>query len=128
MVFVFLQPIISIIGIITNLLSILTLRQNLNSKNEKDKRISDHILINSIFNFIYCILTLLKLINVCIFDQSIYCSSLYLYESSQYFRIIFIYFFSNVVKLCCNVSFISFSLSRYSLTLTVMIKIECLKS
>ena len=110
------SPTICVIGIITNLLTILTLRQDLNSKKEKDKRISDHMLINSIFNIIYCIFTLLKLINVCIFDLSVFCSSLYISETSQYFSIIVINFLGNIIKLCCNASFISFSLSRYSLT------------
>ena len=116
-VFIFLQPIICFVGIITNLLSILTLKQHLNSKKEKDKKMYKHIFINSIFNLIYCILTLLKLINVCIFQISSFCSSLYVYESSQYFRIIIIYFFGNVIKLCCNVSYISFALSRFSLSI-----------
>ena len=71
---------------------------------------------NSIFNLIYCILTLLRLMNVCIFTTTIFCSSIYQYKSIQYFRIIFVYFIGNIAKLCCNISYISFSLSRFSLS------------
>ena len=77
---------------------------------------SEHILMNSIFNLIYCVLTLLKLVNTCIFNLSFFCSSIYTEESSQWFNIIVIRFFGNIIKLCCNVSFISFSLSRFSLS------------
>ena len=116
-VFLFLQPAICAFGLVTNLLSILTLNQHLDLKLEKEKRISKHILMNSIFNFIYCMIFLLKLINVCIFDISPYCSPVYTNESSQYFRIVFIYFLGNVIKLCSNTSYISFALSRFSLTI-----------
>ena len=113
--FFFLKPTICFIGIVTNFLSILTLKQDLNNK-KKDKRISDHILMNSVFNLVYCVLTLLKLVNTCIFNLSLFCSSLYTDESSQLFNIIVIRFLGNIIKLCCNVSFISFSLSRFSLS------------
>ena len=115
-VFFFLLPTLCFIGIATNILSILTLKQQLNLKKEKDKRMSEHILANSIFNIIYCIITLLRLINICIFNMSIFCSSLYMNRSSQYFNIIIINFIGNIIKLCCNVSFISFSLSRFTLS------------
>ena len=75
-----------------------------------------HIMMNSIFNLIYCILTMLRLMNVCIFTTTIFCSSIYQYESIQYFRIIFIYYFGNIIKLCCNISYISFSLSRFAIS------------
>ena len=116
LIFIFLQPILCFIGIITNLMSILTLSQKIKSKNEKDYSMYKHITMNSIFNFIYCNLTLLRLINVCVFKTSIFCSSIYTYESTQYFRIIFIYYIGNIIKLCSNISYISFSISRFTLS------------
>ena len=75
-----------------------------------------HITMNSVFNFIYCNLTLLRLMNVCVFETSMFCSSISTYESTQYFRIIFIYYIGNIIKLCCNISYISFSISRFTLS------------
>ena len=116
-IFMFLQPIICFIGIVTNFLSILTLNQkNVSNKNEKDYSMYKHMMCNSIFNLIYCFLSFLRLVNVCIFTTTIFCSSVYYYESAQYFRIIFIYYIGNVIKLCCNISYISFSLTRFALS------------
>ena len=114
--FIFLIPAICLLGLITNLLSILTLKQNLKSKKEKEPAMYSHILFNSIFNFIYCGLNLVKLINVCISDISPFCSSIYQWHSSQYFKLVFIYYFGNAIKLCCNVSYTLFALSRFSLS------------
>lgn len=56
---------------------------------------------------------LLKLINTCIFDESgIFCSSIYKDNASQYFKIIVIHFLGNSLKLCSNISYFLFALSR----------------
>ena len=122
-IFMFLQPIICFIGIVTNLLSILTLRQKNVFNKEKDYSMYKHIVMNSVFNLIYCILTLLRLMNVCIFTTTLFCSSIYQYKSIQYFRILFIYYFGNIIKLCCNISYISFALSRFALSSNSQYKI-----
>ena len=115
-IFMFLQPIICFIGIVTNSLSILTLRQKNLFNKEKFYSMYKHIVMNSVFNLIYCILTLLRLMNVCIFNTTLFCSSIYQYKSIQYFRIIFIYYIGNIIKMCCNISYSSFSLSRFALS------------
>ena len=112
-VFEFLQPILCVVGIITNLLSIFTLRHQMKTDLDvKDYSMYNHIFMNSIFNLIYCVITLMGLINVCVFNVSIFCSRIYQVQVSQYFRIIFIYFIGNFTKLCCNISYLSFALSR----------------
>jgi hypothetical protein len=117
-VFEFLQPALCVIGIITNLLSIFTLKHELQTNHDIDKghSVYKHIYMNSILNLIYCVITLIGLINVCIFDVSIFCSRIYQNDASQYFRIIVIYFFGNLVKLCSNISYISFAISRFFLS------------
>ena len=123
-IFMFLQPIICFVGIVTNLLSILTLKQKIvANKNEKDYSMYKHIVMNSVFNLIYCILTLSRLMNVCIFTTTIFCSSVFQYKFTQYFRIIFIYYIGNIIKLCCNISYISFSLSRFTISTNTKSKI-----
>ena len=54
-----------------------------------------------------------KLVNTCVFYFS-YFSSTYQSSSSQYFKIIGVYFLGNVFKNCSNISYIFFSLSRYA--------------
>ena len=68
---------------------------------------------NSLFNLIYCLLKPLTLINICIFPNSSFCSSIYRLEATQYLKIYFTNFFGNSLRLCCNASYICFSLSRY---------------
>jgi hypothetical protein len=59
---------------------------------------------------------MLKLINTCIFPyNSVFCSSVYQSESAQYFKIVLIIYFGNVMKMCSNISYISFSFSRFIL-------------
>jgi hypothetical protein len=114
-IFMFLEPILSLIGIITNLLTIIVLRRAF-AKNEMKDNMYKHMIINSIFNVLFCFISLFKLINVCIFDSTIFCSSVYLNVSSQYFKIIVIFFLGNIIKLSCNLSYISFTFSRFCLS------------
>ena len=107
-----LQPIFSIIGIITNMFTIIVIN------NKCNKKVFGHsmyrfIQINSSFNIIYCIIMILKLMNTCIFyASSVYCSTIYQNESAQYFKIIIIHFFGNAIKICCNISYLFFSFNR----------------
>ena len=76
----------------------------------------NHILINAVFNIAYCLIMTLKLVNTCIFDDSlIFCSSLYQTDQAQYFKIVGIHFLGNVFKLSSNISYLSFSFSRFIL-------------
>ena len=68
---------------------------------------------NSFFNLVFCLINSFSLINVCIYPRSAFCSSIYKNEASQYFKIYFILFLGNALKLCCNLSYILFSLSRF---------------
>ena len=113
-IFVFVEPALCILGIFTNLLTIIVIK-NKDKIDMKDK-MHKHIYINAVFNLIYCILILFKLANVCIFDSTPFCSSIYQHESAQYFKLIGIYFVGNVLQLMCNYSYISFSLSRLILS------------
>ena len=110
-----LQPIFSLLGICTNLLSILCICNKHTRKNFQDPMYK-HILVNASFNIFYCLIMSLKLINTCIFlNGSIFCSSLYTTNETQYFKIIVIFFLGNMLKFCCNLSYICFGLSRFIL-------------
>jgi hypothetical protein len=113
-ILVFLQPLFCLIGIITNSLTISTIKNKTFSSKMTDNMYK-HIFMNSIFNLLFCILTILKIINICVLESS-FCSSIYKDVSSQYFKIIGEFFLGNVFKLCANFSYISFAFSRYCLS------------
>ena len=109
-----LQPFLALIGIINNFLIILVIK-NQNKKKLFKESMYQHILINSSFNIFYCIILLLRLVNTCLFYESeVFCSSLYQLDSSQYFKIIFIFYVGNIAKICSNISYLSFSFSRFT--------------
>ena len=110
-----LQPLLSLLGMFTNLLIILCIC-NRNTKKDFRDPMYKHILVNAIFNIAYCFVMILKLINTCIFiNASVYCSSIYMTNQAQYFKIIVVFFLGNVLKLCCNLSYICFGFSRFIL-------------
>lgn len=109
-IFMFVFPILCLFGLFTNLLTILVIR----NRYFKDSMYK-HILINAVFNLIYCSLMVFDLMSSCIFYLSPFCSLIYHNKSVQYFKIVGIYFLGNIVKFCCNFSYISFSLSRFVL-------------
>ena len=76
-----------------------------------------HILIHSVFNVVYCFIMMFKLINLCLFvTPSLFCSSIAIDLPAQSFKIIFIEYFGNIAKTCCNVSYTAISISRIFLT------------
>jgi hypothetical protein len=112
---VYFQTIFSIFGFIFNLLIIIVLTNKKHKKNFNNLMYK-HIYFNALFNTLFCLIKSLSLINICIFPRTSFCSSIYKFESSQYFRIIVGLFLGNSFKLCCNISYILFALSRFSVT------------
>jgi hypothetical protein len=102
----------SIVGLISNTLIILVLK-NKQFKRKFDNLMYKHIFYNSLFNLIFCFINSFSLINICIFQKSSFCSRFYKTQLAQYFKIIFALYLGNSIRLCCNFSFILFSLSRF---------------
>ena len=117
-VVVCIQPILCIVSLSTNLLTISVIW----SKKAADIRWSaqnsmyKHIVANSWFNVLYSSIKLFSLVNICIYPRTSFCSSIYETEMSQYFKIYVIYFLGNAARLCTNISYIAFSMSRYFLS------------
>ena len=109
---VYLRTILSCLGLITNFLTMLVVK-NRKCKKKLDNFMYKHIFFNALFNFVYCFISCLSLVNVCIFPKSSFCSRLYKLWFVQNFKIYFGLFLSNGVRLCSNISFILFSLSRF---------------
>ena len=54
--------------------------------------------------------------NICIFPKNSFCSSTWRTEFSQYFHIYVVLFLGNSLRLCCNISYTLFSVSRFVLS------------
>jgi hypothetical protein len=107
-----LQPVLCFTGMISNLFIILVIK-NKAKKKEFNHAMYQFALLNSFFNAVYCVIVSFKLINTCVFyGSSVFCSSLYQTSSAQYFKIIFIFYIGNVFKMCSNLSYMSFTISR----------------
>ena len=76
----------------------------------------NHIRFNALFNILFCLIYLLSLMNICIFPKNSFCSSIWRTEFSQYFHIYVVLFLGNSLRLCCNISYIFFSVSRFALS------------
>ena len=102
----------SILGMLTNALTILVVT----NKNKKDSLKSvtyKHIYFNSLFNLGFCVVNAFSLVNTCILEEIAFCSAIYKSYASQYLNIYAAQFVGNTLRLCCNFSYISLSLSRF---------------
>jgi hypothetical protein len=114
---VYIQTIFCLVGIFTNTLTYLVVRRKTKPLN---KPMYHHIGFNSVFHFFICLLTLVSLINVCIFPKTSFCSSIMKSHLSQYFKIYMIHFFVNCLRLLANFSYFCFSVSRFFLSTSPM--------
>ena len=116
-------PVISFLSFIANFLcAAVIIRENF-----KDP-IYKYLKFNSIFNSMYCFLMTFRLIVECFGLSSIFCSNVYYLEFTQYFKIIFILYFGNVLKLLSNITFLSITISRYIMVSNEMTKFKFLNS
>ena len=113
-----LNPFLSFFGLLTNIFVIVVARNiknlkkdGLNNQKKTKDTIFKHIIIYSCFNVLFCALTILKPINECT-TFTLFCSSVYTSKSAQWFKIIFIEFLGNIIKLCCNISYTFITFSR----------------
>ena len=115
---VYFKTCLALLGVITNLLIMMVIK-NKKQKVHLDNFMYKHIFFNSMFNFLFCLIHSFSLMNVCIFPKSSFCSTIYKTIWAQYFKIIFIEFLGNSLRLCCNFSFILFSVSRFYKSLAI---------
>lgn len=107
-----LLPLLSFIGLIFNMFTLLMLRYGFKQK-KLQKNFFRYFYYSTIFNFLLCLLSMLKLINICIDFGSFYCPKYSLYIVSQYFDIIFFKYVFSVVKLSCAILELMISFNRY---------------
>jgi hypothetical protein len=118
LIIVILNPVLSLFGIITNLLVMIVVNNIKNLKKAKIKETKkakdnmfNHIVAHSGFNVLFCTITMLKLINECTTSE-LFCSSAFNSSAAQWFDIIIIEFMGGLIKLCCNVSYLFITISR----------------
>ena len=119
---IYLFPIISFAGFLSNILIILIIRNKANQKalfkNEKEEsnhRFYELIILGSAFNAAECFIVIFSLINICLGPNSLFCSSIMEEEESQYFKVIVIGHFSETLKTCSILFSIVISFERYIL-------------
>jgi hypothetical protein len=112
---VYMRTFLCFLGLITNLLTLKVIRNKKHAKNFSNSMYK-HICVNALFNVGYCLIYLLSLINICIYQKTSFCSSIFRTEFAQYFYIYVILFLGNTFRLCCNISYIFFSISRFALS------------
>jgi hypothetical protein len=115
---VILAPMFGIIGLINNILILLTIGkgQRLHEKKAifKDPMYK-HIQLNAFFNILSCLIMCVSLLNSCIASNthSLYCSSVYMTQWAQYFKIIVNYYLGYLIRTCSKMSYVSFSFIRF---------------
>lgn len=108
-------PLVSLVGIITNLVSIKILL-NIIKKDIEKKSMYTHLtmLTNSIVNLLYFFIFILHLMNKCIFPTGIFCSKISKNYFVQLFDIIFVGFFLNCLKIWSNITIVLLSWTRFA--------------
>lgn len=109
----FLMPICCAIALIVNMLSIIVFIKNRNQ--DLKEKIFKYALISFIFNLIYCVNCLLKLVNICIERFSIYCPEYVTLIPMQLFDIYAIKLLLPVIRYNCIISELAISVSRFIL-------------
>ena len=114
---VILMPLTAFLAFVTNLIIVLVI---LNKENLKKyfsgNRMHIFMLFNSVFNMIECFIALFRLMGICLGVNSLYCSTIMVHMSAQYFKIYFVSYLAEVMKTCSILTTIAFSYERYIIT------------
>lgn len=117
-ILVILIPIVSALGIVTNLTNISVIsRINVekSSQDRQQKTLLRLMLTYSIINMAYCCINLLSLLSRCVEDYGLYCSRFYHTQFGQIFYIVVVEYAASVLKSLSNVTFFLISVNRYIL-------------
>ena len=113
-------PIISMCGIISNLLVVIVIKskksESIIDPTKANKRMYTYIVINSILNIIECFISSFTLMSECLGWESLFCSSISHINFIQYFRIYFVSYFGVVIKTSSAIMMLLFSLERFRIT------------
>ena len=110
-------PVVSLVGLVTNLLALLTIahKKNRTSFNE-NKRLFTYIGANSALNACECTLAAFTLMSECLGTSSVYCSSIGHIDFVKYFYIYVVRYVGDALRMCAQLVMLSFALERFKLT------------
>jgi hypothetical protein len=105
-------PCTCIIGLILNIRTVQVIKQN--EKSVLKEEFYKYMSVNSKFNCAYCLILAFYPINYCNqFKSDLFCSSIGLF--AQYFKIVFVAYLGETIKMCSNISYILITINRYML-------------
>jgi hypothetical protein len=107
-------PIVSLIGIVLNILIVYVVKHKKNQKDLKEKQYK-YMALNSVCAICLLVIQVFGLMTECQEPFGLYCSQIHKFAPIQYFKIIFGEFFSYTFQLMSNFTYIAFALNRLSL-------------
>jgi hypothetical protein len=111
--FVFI-PLTCILGLLLNLRVIWTVLKN--KKVELKENFYTFMSLNSVFNCLFCLIYAFYPINYCLKSETgFFCSAVSSTITAQVFKIVFMGYFGEVLKMCSNISYIFITINRYML-------------
>jgi hypothetical protein len=107
-------PCACLMGIFFNRKIIQTIKKNKKKKLKED--FYQYMSVNAKFNCIYCLIFVFYPMTSCNWRPNYnFCSSIFTSQLVQYYKIIMIAYFGEVVKMCANISYLMMTLNRYLL-------------
>jgi hypothetical protein len=107
-------PSTCLIGFFLNWKIVRTIQEN--KKKELKEDFYKYMSANAKFNCLYCFILVFYPITSCNWKPSYYfCSSIFTSQYVQYYKIVMVAYFEEVIKMCANISYLMMTLNRYLL-------------
>jgi hypothetical protein len=107
-------PLACLIGLFLNKMIIQTIQKNKNKELKED--FYKYMSANAKFNCIYCLIFVFYPMTSCNWRPSYYfCSILFTSSFAQYYKIVVMAYFGEVLKMCANISYLMMTVNRYLL-------------
>jgi hypothetical protein len=108
-----LTPCACLLGLFFNWKIVQTIKQN--KKKELKEDFYKYMSANAKFNCLYCLIFVFYPMTSCTWRQSNFCSTIFTTQFVQYFKIVVMAYFGEVIKMCANISYLMMTLNRYLL-------------
>ena len=109
------QYLVALFGIATNLLVVIIILHKKNKETFKDLNHYSYLWINSVFNLLILIITILSWISECFYPFEVFCPEIRKVKFNQFFKIIFKEVIVTLLKFMCNFTYVAFALNRIAL-------------
>ena len=109
------QYLVALFGIVTNLLVVIIILHKNNKDTFKGLNHYNYLWLNSAFNLLILIITIISWISECFYPFEVFCPEIRKVIFNQFFKIIFKEVIVTLLKFMCNFTYVAFALSRISL-------------